>query len=281
MECIKLMRVFLHWKSIFIVLILMILILFINESLNVNVFDLLLDQFTTTKSKIESIGMSGESWRTYNNLHETSVSIQHKDCNTCHDFFGLWPSDCVDNYDSLVDKIKTISTQMVAMSANFTLMTTSPNKCTFKYPNINTLVFNTTEILLECGFESAISKIDSWKKSRFTRMSDILRICLASKYRMAYMDTDVHYLHLNKTLFECTYAGAQMWGNYRNAIEITNSAFCLPPAILHDMSRYQLNRIVRGGDNYFYTELGPSMFHNVSNSYVYFIHILLHIFCMN
>jgi len=221
---------------------------------------------SSTSSSADLIGMGGESWRTYTNLHGFTVSIQHETTTTttCHDFFGLWPSDCVDNYNVLEDKMKTISAQMVAMSTNFTLMTTSSKNCVFKYPRINVQVFNTTQVLLECGFASAFTKMNSWKKSRFTRISDILRICLATKLRMAYMDTDVHYLHLNKTLFECTYVGAQMWSNRRNAIEITNAAFCLPPTILYDMSRYQINRIIKGSDDFFYTELGPSMFHNVS-----------------
>lgn len=255
----KLTHIRLGWMSL-LGLIFLTLILLVFESFS-NTFGLL---NRSSSQSTETIGMGGEPWRTYANLHDTPVFLENNVCKTCHNFFGLWPSDCVDNYDILSDKIKTISAQMIAMATNFTLITTSPKNCVFSYPNINVLVINTTDILLECGFAPAFSKMDSWKKSRYTRISDILRVCLAAKYNMAYMDTDVHYLNLNRTLFECPYVGAQMWANARNSIEITNAAFCLPTGILHAMSRYQVNRIIKGSDDYFYTELGPSMFHNVS-----------------
>ena len=77
------------------------------------------------------------------------------------------------------------------------------------------------------------------------------------------MDTDITYLQLQKELYLQSYVGAALWSNSKNAIEISNCAFCLPKYILKNMLAFQKTRILRGSDKYFYTELGPSMFHNV------------------
>ena len=85
---------------------------------------------------------------------------------------------------------------------------------------------------------------------------------------MSYLDSDVHFLLLKKGWYQIPYVGAQLWSDSKNAIEITNAAFCLPRNILKDMMGYQYNVISRKKEGiknkYFYTELGPSMFHHVS-----------------
>lgn len=204
-------------------------------------------------------------WSQHSQHHGLFNEI-HDSERVCHDFFGLWPSDCMEKNDELDERLRVISSQMVAMNSTFTLFTTGSRKCNFEYGGIKVVVFNATDLLVEYGFGIALQKMSEWKKTRYTRISDILRICLAHKHGKSYLDTDVTFLFLNSSVYEKSYAGAAMWGNLKNAIEITNAAFCLPNAILMDMARFQLNRIVRGGDQYFYTELGPSMFHNVGFS---------------
>ena len=85
---------------------------------------------------------------------------------------------------------------------------------------------------------------------------------------MSYLDSDVHFLSLQKGWYQIPYVGAQLWSDSKNAIEITNAAFCLPRDILKDMIGYQQSAILRKKEGiknkYFYTELGPSMFHHVS-----------------
>jgi len=49
----------------------------------------------------------------------------------------------------------------------------------------------------------------------------------------------------------------------RCSVEITNAAFCLPPAALLDLRDHMVARIVFGSDLYLYTELGPLMFTKV------------------
>ncbi len=152
---------------------------------------------------------------------------------------------------------------MTAMNSTFTLYTTDRLQCEFNYPNLKVSTFNATELLMEYGFQSAFPIMDACDATRFTRISDILRICLAHKFQQSYLDTDVTFLHLNKIFFERAYVGAAVWMDKKNAIEITNAAFCLPRVVLTDMVSYQVQRILTGGDEYFYTEMGPSMFHKV------------------
>jgi len=195
----------------------------------------------------------------------------------CQGFFALWPvSDCVGEYDDLNEKMRVLSAQMEVMGANLTLFVNDLNKCVFAYPRISVQLFDMKQILRETGFEPTFEIMDTWTSDshRFTRLSDILRLGLALKHGMAYMDTDVSYLELKRELYEKAYVGAALWSNEKNAIEITNSAFCLPKRILKDMLAFQRSRILKGGKHLFYTELGPSMFHNVlmnrfNNIYLY------------
>jgi len=182
---------------------------------------------------------------------------------TCNGFFALWPSDCVDRHAELDEKMRVLSAQMVIMNSSLTLFTTEPKACDFAYPGISVEQFNASQLLVETGFAETFDKMSTWKKTRFTRISDILRLGLAFKHEKSYLDTDVHFLELRKANYEQTYVGAALWSNLKNAIEITNAAFCLPRTILADMMAFQKSRILQGSDTYFYTELGPSMFHNV------------------
>ena len=182
---------------------------------------------------------------------------------TCKDFFALWPSDCVDKYGDLHEKLKVLSSQMVAMNSSLTLFVPSTKGCEFEHAAVAVKLYDQTELLKEAGFEPAFAVMDTWVKTRYTRISDIIRLALAHKYGMSYLDTDITFLELRKELFERSYVGAAIWSNAKNAIEISNGAFCLPKHILRDMMSFQRSRILSGGDKYFYTELGPSMFHNV------------------
>lgn len=178
-------------------------------------------------------------------------------------FFALWPSDCTDKFAELDDRMRTLSAQMQAMNASLVLYTTGPGSCEFPYPGVSVQVFNATELLLQTGFAAALPIMATWKKTRYTRISDILRIGLALRSGRSYLDTDVTFLLLRSDPFLRAYAGAALWSNAKNALEITNAAFCLPRPVLLDMLAFQRSRVLSGPETYFYTEMGPSMFHNV------------------
>ena len=207
---------------------------------------------------------SSKFWEDRNEFYGyTKHAAEGLEEKTCHDFFALWPSDCVDRYDDLQDKMTTLSAQMQIMDSTLTLYATEAKGCHFTQPRIQFKAFNATELLIETGFEDTFKEMDTWVKTRYTRISDILRLGLAYKYQQSYIDTDIAFLQLNKDLYERSYVGAAIWKNAKNAIEISNGAFCLPKHILYDMMAWQRTRILKGGKNYFYTEFGPSMFHNV------------------
>ena len=187
---------------------------------------------------------------------------------TCNNFFVIWPGDCLKSHSYLDERIRTLSSQMVVMNSSLTFFTTNLLGCTWEqYASVKVELFNATEELTTHGFSDVIPIMESWDKTRYTRLSDILRLCLAHRHRMSYLDSDVHFLQLQRGWYEAPYVGAQLWSDSKNAIEITNAAFCLPRHILEDMMAFQRSVIVRKREGkhvkYFYTELGPSMFHHV------------------
>jgi hypothetical protein len=196
--------------------------------------------------------------------------INDSDKRTCRDFFVTWPGDCIESHSYLDVRMRTLSAQMVVMNSTLTFFTSDLKGCTWdRYAGIRVALYNATDELITGGFSEMLPIIAKWDKTRFTRLSDILRLCLAHRYQMSYLDTDVHFLQLQSHWYERSYVGAQMWSDSKNAIEITNAAFCLPRDILSDMMGFQKSVIMRKKEGtkqkYFYTELGPSMFHHVSN----------------
>lgn len=199
----------------------------------------------------------------------TSFSLN----STCNNFMVLmagklpWKSQdpCSDSFIRLDDRIRLLSYQMVEMNATLTIFSSNPvsGNCQFHYPNIITEYFDAKELLISYGFSFILTRMNNWKVKSFTRASDILRILLAHKYRKTYIDTDIHFLHMNKHHFETPFVGSAMWADSKCSIEISNSAFCLTNTILESMIEYIKNRIAKGNNKFEYTELGPTMFHRV------------------
>jgi hypothetical protein len=52
-----------------------------------------------------------------------------------------------------------------------------------------------------------MKKISKWNKTRYTRISDVLRLCIAHKYSLSYIDTDIHFLELVKHRYMQSYVG--------------------------------------------------------------------------
>jgi len=124
-------------------------------------------------------------------------------------------------------------------------------------------VFDALDLLREYGFKNELKIMRSWGNVGYARISDILRLLLALKFKKAYIDFDIHFLNTTRSIFMKQFVGAAMWDDRKNAIEITNSAFCLESDALEDLIKFAKNRIMRNNNTYFYTELGPSMFHKV------------------
>lgn len=189
---------------------------------------------------------------------------------------SLHDHDCTSSMVGLRERIKLLSAQMVWMNSSLTIFSAFGNStrqgCSWNLPGINVVEFNATQLLLEYEFKDLLPEIESWSlegpktkplKHQYARLSDILRVLLAHKHRYTYLDYDVYYLVSDASKFLKTHVGAGAWSSEKHYLEISNSAFCLPAHVLEDMHSFIRDRIERSRGKYFYTELGPNMFHRV------------------
>jgi hypothetical protein len=219
-------------------------------------------------NQILSLSIKDEKvWRDYSLIQNNQLKLEKCNCGTCCNFFSLWLDDCVKKYQNLDEKLGLISFQMKEMNSTFTLFTTSSRRCVFRHPNTVIIVINQTDILLNCGFSSVIDTILSWDKSHSESLYGIFRICISKLYKMSYFNLDVHFLYLNKTIFECTYVSAAIYKDKDkdnlDLMKISNSAFCLPTDILNEILEHQLRRIVFNSSVNLQSDLGSSAIQNV------------------
>jgi hypothetical protein len=160
--------------------------------------------------------------------------------------------------------VKAMSIQMASYGKTFTIFTvrnSTASSCSFDHlRNIKLIDFDARATLFEYNFTDLVDEIMSWKGVDLTRTSDILRLCLAHKYQMSYLDLDIMLLGNSSDIYTQQYVPAAIWAREEASIELTNSAFCLKRDILEDMMIFQRNRIRQREKKWFYTELGPSMF---------------------
>jgi hypothetical protein len=180
-----------------------------------------------------------------------------------------WRTDnepCVDSFFEHDEYFALLSSQMISMNKTLTVYSSYAYNpmCKFNYPNIIVEHFDAMNLLQIYNFTELIPIMSQWHYIGYERAADIFRILLAHKYKKTYIDSDVHFLDtIEINSYFHNFVGSAMWSEEKNAIEITNSAFCLSSNILEDMIYFIKNRIKKRNDNYFYTELGPSMFHKI------------------
>ena len=166
----------------------------------------------------------------------------------------------VDKQEDLHEKLHVLSAQMTAMNSSLTLYVTGMTGCQFGYPGIE-VEESRPNSLWKWGL-NRLSRKWTWVKTCYTRISDILRIGMAYRSGKAYTDTDVAYLEL---ISACT--NEVMWGQRCGATQRVLSRLQMEHFVSPEyFAGYDgLPEVANseGGDKYFYTELGPSMFHNV------------------
>eukprot|EP01041_Mallomonas_annulata_P007696 gene7696-15751_t len=179
-----------------------------------------------------------------------------------------------DSFLRLSDRIRILSHQMTTMNTTLTVYASDKIDInnSFKYPNVIIETFDSEDLLISYGFKDLLPIMNQWHVKSYTRTSDILRILLAHKYKKTYIDTDIHILENDRHLFFKPFIGAAMWSDVKCAIELSNSAFCLPKNVLEDMITFIRNRIQYGNSKYFYTELGHVRKGNSQFSYIELIH---------
>ena len=139
-------------------------------------------------------------------------SLQYDSNNTCNNFMVLmagkspWIQEESEtalrvSFLKLSDRLRLLSYQMKQMNSNLSIFITEPlsklPKDNANYSNIEIRPFNSRELLHEYGFDNKIlNKMKQWKVNSYTRASDIIRILLAHKYKMTYIDTDIQNTEL-------------------------------------------------------------------------------------
>lgn len=168
------------------------------------------------------------------------------------------------------------SEQMSIMGSHLHVFTTwneqqlSESGCSLdQYDHISMVQFDPEELFKNRNFSStSIQYMKGWggTPDSVTRLSDMMRLAIAATYGYAYTDTDMVYLSLNAEVFlKHPNMAAPVWNNEGAALELQNSGFCFSSVQLRLLISWVDRHIASKGDDqeYFYTEMGPSAFHNV------------------
>ncbi len=148
---------------------------------------------------------------------------------TCDGFMSVlaprrpWKDEnepCIYTFYQQDENIALLSSQMKAMNASLTIYSGYERHalCNFTYSNVHVEYFDAKALLIEYGFGDLIAKMSRWDYIGYTRASDILRILLALRYNKSYIDTDVHFLQLDRDLYMRSYVGAALWSEEKSAV---------------------------------------------------------------
>lgn len=194
---------------------------------------------------------------------------------TCSDFFTVFTAgvsaeaqkvSCSEPFKALSDRFEVWNEQMAAMNTTLAIYTNfhdGSSVCHLSgYPNLQLVHFDEIELFVRHNLSDAYKVMKKWP-GRPTRVADVMRLLIAHETHRTYIDMDIIFVDMHKAHFMYPFAGAAIFQDNKNAIELTNSAFCLPQVVLQRMVSFVDRRIRLGSQEYFYTELGPSMFHKV------------------
>ena len=180
-------------------------------------------------------------------------------------FFTVIPKCSKDTtfmLESWREQFIVINRQMSKLNSHFICFISNGVKPISNLKHIEFRYMNEVYLLNKYFMEIETNKIIEWDNP--VRLSDVLRIVLSLENpKYIYMDTDIVFLKKNYQLFNNYFVAFCIWKDEMNALEMTNSIFYLPRKILIYMINFIKLRIVKPNKKYFYTELGPSMFHKV------------------
>lgn len=203
----------------------------------------------------------------------TEIMFNNAGKPTCNDFFTVFTAgvgaaakeSCLKPFKELSDRFEVWNDQMRSLNSTMYVYTNfhDGHMCQFSgYPNLKMVNFDTDALFAKFNMTEALATMKAWP-GRPTRVADVMRLLLAREYHRTYIDMDILLIDAHRSHYMHPFAGAAIFQDNKNALEITNSAFCLPSSILERMIAFVDRRIRLGSNNYFYTELGPSMFHKV------------------
>lgn len=213
----------------------------------------------------------------YNSLEkETFASMFHSVGKpTCSGFFTVQTAgvgrlarkeSCAESHNALSDRYAVWNEQMQAFNTTLSIYSNfhdAGSVCNFdEYSNLQMIPFEADALFERLNMTDAFKTMETWPDRR-TRFADVMRLLLAYETRKTYIDTDIFFIDMHEAHYMHPFAGATVYRDDLNALEITNAAFCLPQSLLQRMLSFVDRRICLGSKKYFYTELGPSMFHKV------------------
>jgi hypothetical protein len=200
---------------------------------------------------------------------------------TCRDFFTVLPDGhlkkqgeqyksvkCEKIFGRYQENLEILNERMARMGTKlyvYSDMEDVESRCNLsQYTHIESVYFEPSELFQKHGLGGKVYSIvqEKWT-NKYARLSDVFRVLLAKEHRHSYIDLDVVLISRRAEVFMQPYVGVSVTMDARNALEITNAAFCLPQEVLHRMTLFIKNRVLDGPSTYFYTEMGPSLFHKV------------------
>jgi hypothetical protein len=196
----------------------------------------------------------------------------------CRDFFTVlaelqpWRTGgselCADTFVRMDYSFRAMSSQMEEMNSTLYIFTTyRPQRhCQVPYPHLQLVYFDPTDLMEEFHASHIIPIFENIYYDDYAKISDILRVLLARKYRLTYIDLDIHFLdtaHASATYGDVEFVAMHVWNENHCSLEITNAAFCFSPSRLVDLQRAMLAQIEAGNIYRYHTELGPTLFAKV------------------
>jgi hypothetical protein len=196
----------------------------------------------------------------------------------CRDFFTVlaeiqpWRTGgsepCADTFVRMDYSFRALSSQMQEMNTTLYIFTTyhSHRHCQVHYPHLQLIRFDPTDLMEEFEASHLISIFENIYYDDYAKISDILRILLARKYPLTYIDLDVHFLdttNASSLYGEREFVAMHVWNETQCSLEITNAAFCLSPSRLMYLQRVMVAQIEAGNIYRYHTELGPTLFAKV------------------
>lgn len=174
--------------------------------------------------------------------------------------WGLSDS-CAVTYRNKAEQLDVLNEQHKKWNTVLYVYTSWPanENCTLEaYSSLKERRVNIKNMLNANGFLN--SDISPLRRLKHTAISDVLRMVIMFETGLAYTDLDVIYTKPPSFYHHSAFVVAPVWHETGAAVEIQNSAMCLPRNACKTVLHWQRARVRKKGGNrraYSYTELGP------------------------
>jgi hypothetical protein len=208
-------------------------------------------------------------------LLQAVLCLCYEEISRCNDFFTIladrqpWRTHgsepCADTFLRMDYSLQLMSAQMKDFNSTLYVFTTyNPHPfCSIYYPRIKLVHFDATALMQEYELGDVVKRLENVYYDDYAKVSDILRLILAHKYRHTYIDLDIHFISTDKELFQREFVGNHIWDRHSCSLEITNAAFCFGEELLIELRQKLVSELLSGKGYRYHTELGPTLFTRV------------------